>query len=176
MRLLGGLGLMLLATGCEPECPAQPTACAPMAEVHVTVPDGTPEAYELSLGADDEAPSRCLVVLPLPNDWPFASRQVATCVGESPAYVYVQRAAHGDCTTGWNGSSCSVDAGPTELVVERSGTPTRITLALTRGSQKFSPRSVEPAYAEFRPDGPSCGMGCQRAATQLQLAELTEAE
>jgi hypothetical protein len=184
-RKFGALltGVALLLPACEQACPSQPTACSTSATLTFVLEDGPPEAYELRIrirenGVEEE--DRCLLIAPLPSDWPSHSF-TATCAKNS-VWLHIRAVFDTDCDTnvtptpdgiGVN-TGCNTTVTRHELVLHRGSQPDSIEIEAIRGEESFAPLTVTPQYADYYPDGEHCSSHCPVAAEQLSFAELTQ--
>jgi hypothetical protein len=182
LRALAG-ALALLALGCDTPCPSQPTTCATNATLRFVLPDGAPEAYDVRVVMKEngvEVEDRCLLMAPLPSDWPNGS-MTASCTHNAIS-LYIRPVFDTDCDTNvvpgpegvQVGSECETTVVHRELVLHRSGKPDEIQLQLSRSGESFTPLVATPTYAEQFPDGESCGARCVAADEKRAFDELTK--
>ncbi len=176
-------GVALLLAACDPPCPSQPSACSSSATLRFVLEDGTPQAYELRIrtvenGVEEE--DRCLLIAPLPSDWPARSL-TATCVKNSVS-IQVQPVFEMGCTPHItptpDGVGVSTECNTTltryELLLYRRSQPEVIEIQAIRGEESFAPLTVTPQYADDYPDGEHCNTRCPVADEQRSFTALTQ--
>lgn len=175
-------GFALLLPACDAPCPSQPSVCSSSATLRFVLEDGAPQAYELRIrtvenGVEEE--DRCLVIAPLPSDWPTRSFTGA-CVRNSVS-LQVQPVLATGCTPHVTptpdgigvGSECNTTVTHHELLLYRRSQPEVLEIQAIRGDESFAPLTVTPQYADFYPDGEHCSTRCPVADEQRSFTELT---
>ena len=177
--LAGACALALAA--CDPPCPSQPSTCSSSATLSFVLEGGVPEAYEVRVRLIDDAgveqEDRCLLIAPLPADWP-SSGITATCA-KNAVSLYIQPVFDSDCdinvTPGPGvqvGAECKTTIQRSDLVLRTAGKPKTIELELSRGGVPFEPLVVTPTYADWYPDGEHCSARCPVASESRSFDEL----
>lgn len=172
----------LSVAGCEQACPSQPSPCASSATLRFALEKGDPEAFEVRIRVVEhgvEQTDRCLLIVPLPADWP-GSGLTAACVNNVVS-LQLRPIVDADCDTTvapgpdgiQAGAECHTKILGHELVLVRSGQPETIEIALVNRGVAFAPLSVEPQYADSFPDGEHCSARCPVASEQRAFVELT---
>lgn len=82
--------------------------------------------------------------------------------------------ARTECTTTQHGDAVSHTCDPLpdqyELQVDIDGTPSKLAVRLTRGSDTVLDDSRTLSYEETSPNGPECGPTCRQAGFELSVA------
>ncbi len=181
--VFAAIGAALALTACEQPCPNQPSQCSPSATVTFTLPDGPPRAFEVRVRIvenGEEQTDRCLLLAPLPADWP-ANGISANCLNSSVSLYWTTR-FETSCDPNVTptpdgvqiGNECSTSTAGRELVLRRSGVPELIELELSENGEAFQPLAISPVYDEVRPDGEHCSARCQEASESRSFDELTQ--
>lgn len=175
--LPASLAAALAAAGCGSFCPSQPSGCVGHTSVLIPLPEGIPEAYELTVATrrdEYEYASRCLLIFPPPNDWPGSLP--ASCVGDA-ADVLVRPDLEAGCETTiypTTGTECHVARTGFTLVVTARTAVDELSLAFAKGGVAYEPVSIVTDYHTVYPDGPSCPGSCEVSEQSLEYRSFFE--
>jgi hypothetical protein len=125
-------------------------------------------AYRLELGLDDVAGTCDFTV---PEDLPAMRGSATSLTCLDGATLLLQQIF--DCRSISEGGAVSQTCEPVadqyELTLSAFGTPTTLTLVLTRDGEELVSENRELTYTESRPNGPDCEPVCRQAQAELSF-------